>query len=123
MAAIISISDFVGFPLKCFKAYGLLYSDKEPASRRRKVLLNILRFASFFSITIPSVLLIVFIKENSNNLPLIVENMTPNGYALIVAVKLICIHRKKERFLDLLEALDDLMPKTKGEQNIFKVRK
>lgn len=123
MAALVSFSDFVKFPLKCFKAIGLVPYDADNVETVKK---KCLRFYHFFVITNLVIALIfatVFVKNNLGNLPLITENIPIYGYVLMAVVKSTCILVKKEEFKDLVDTLSELFPKTKEEQNIFKVRK
>jgi gustatory receptor len=75
-----------------------------------------------FSITIPVVFISIFIKEHSDDLLLIVENLPPVVCSLIVVMKVTCIYCKKGSFETLLNTLDDLLPKTKEEQKEIKVK-
>jgi odorant receptor len=75
------------------------------------------------SLIAASSLMVMFVRENLGNLALITENVPPYGYALMAVVKSTCILFTKAEFKDLMETLNELFPKTKEEQNIFKVRK
>jgi odorant receptor len=122
MAALISFSDFVGFPLKCFKVFGLVPQGEEPIKKWKKIFLKFWRVLGFATLAIPTVFMTVFIRDNLNDLSKIAENLPPYGYAAMVFVKVVGIYRKQSCFKTLLETLDGLFPRTKEEQNIFKVR-
>jgi odorant receptor len=122
MEALVSFSDFVSFPLKCFKVYGLLPYGEQPMKEWKRNWLKVWRILGLFSITIPAVFILMFIREHSDDLLLIVENLPPVVCSLIVVVKVTCIYYKKRSFETLLDTLDDLLPKTKKEQNKIKVK-
>jgi hypothetical protein len=121
MAALISFSDFVSFPLKCFKVFGLVPQGNPPMKKWKKIALKVWRILAFSIMTIPSGLMVMFVRENLNDLSLIAQNSTPVGYLLIAFVKVACIYRKQENFRSLLSDLEKMFPKTKEEQSIFKV--
>jgi odorant receptor len=121
MAALISFSDFVGFPLNCFKVFGVTPQETNQTSKVKRIFLEIWRFLAFFTLTIPSVLMINFIRENRKNLSLIAESAAPNGYLFLAFVKTIFIFRKRKCFKRILGTLSDMFPKSIEEQKIFKV--
>jgi hypothetical protein len=112
MAALILFSDFVGFPLELFKVFGLVPQGNPPMKRWKKGCLKICH-----------VFFVMFTIENWGNLTLIAKNLPQNGYLLMAAVNTTYIYLKEKQFRKLLENLDEIFPKTKEEQNIFKVKK
>jgi odorant receptor len=121
MAALISFSDFVGCPLTFFKVFGLAPQGNPPMKKWKRRLLEVWRCFSFFTLSIPGAFLVMFVRENLNDLPTLVKNVPPTGYLMMALVKTVCIYRKQKSFRVLLQDLEDMFPKTKEEQSIFKV--
>jgi uncharacterized membrane protein len=117
MDALISFSDFVGFPLKCFKVFGLKPQDEDSENKVRRNILKGWRAIALACMTVPFMFNIVYVIQNSGNLILIADSLTASGFTLMAFVKVICIYRKKESFRMLLKSVEDSFPKTKLEQN------
>jgi hypothetical protein len=122
MAALISFSDFVGFPLKCFKVFGVAPQDNEPIKGWKRKCMRVWRIYAFFTMTIPPALMVMFVRENIDDLSTIAKSLPQVGFLLMALVKTICIYRKQESFRSLLQDFDEMLPKSQEEQNIFKVK-
>jgi odorant receptor len=121
MSALITHSDFVWFPLKCFKVFGLVPYETYQVSRVKRVFLEIWRLNAFFTLTVPLILMVNFVRDNKDNLALIAESAAPNGYLFIAFIKTIFIFYKKKNFNHILQTLEEIFPKTKDEQKLFNV--
>lgn len=113
-------SDFVKFPLKCFKFFGL--TPHEPTNTIKKRLLRIYHYVQLLILTSRILCTSVFIKQNITNLTIITENIPPNGYICVTIAKSIAILHRASEFSDLFATLSDLFPKTKVEQETLKVK-
>lgn len=123
MDVLVRFSDFVAYPFKCFKVFGLIPYDPVEEQTWRKKLLKVYHYVVIADQILTLFMMSVFIKEHVKELTLVTESSPGCGYALLAVVKSISIYMRKEEFKDLMETLDDLFPKTQREQNIFKVRK
>jgi hypothetical protein len=118
----IYFSDFVSFPLNCFKVFGLVPQGNQPMNKKTKIFFEVWRFLGFTSLILPFLFVQVYIKEKKYELSAMAEGLPTNGYLVMVLVKIVCVYRKKKCFKKVLEILEDLFPKTRDEQNIFKVK-
>jgi odorant receptor len=123
MAALVKVSDFIEFPLKCFKVFGSVPYEFDGSESIKKKVLRVYHFAVMANLTVALTIMAIFVTKNIENLPQITENLALSGYTLMAVVKSISVLFKRKEFKELVETLSELFPKTKEEQNIFKVGK
>lgn len=121
MDSIIEFSEFVAFPLQCFRAYGLTPHETSDGGKWKKLRQAYLFFA-LANMSVSIALMVIYVCKNISNLVLVAQNAPPYGYTALAVLKSIAIYLHKNEFSDLLETLRDLFPKTKDDQKAFKVR-
>lgn len=125
MAAIVNFSEFVQFPFKCFKVFGLIPYDADtvmnPKKKLQRKLLKIYNHLVIGNLTMSVLMMAIFVTQNITNLALITESLPATGYAGLAAIKAIMTYISKNDFKILMETLHGLFPKTKDEQKNFKI--
>lgn len=122
MDALLSFSDFVDFPLKCFKAYGLVpYKTTELGGSWKSKLFAVYHFLAMANAIMGILMMAVYIGKHIDDLALVTES-SPYGYAAFAVIRSISISFRKEEFSDLMETLNDLFPKTTVEQKAFNIK-
>lgn len=122
MDALVNFTDFVQFPFKCFKVFGLIPYDADQTQTRKKKLLKVYHYLVIGNLTMSVMMMIIFVSKNLKNLTLITESVPATGFAGLAVLKAIMINKGKNDFKELMETLSDFFPKTKEEQKHFKVR-
>jgi odorant receptor len=122
MAALEKFSDFIEVPLKCFEVLGMKPYDKSPNSRRKKLCRAFFYF-SHTLVTISAGFFVVYFVQNCGDIQKMSESVPLWGYTFLVFAKSLSIFRNKTKFEQIIDTLDELFPKTKEEQAIFKVQK
>lgn len=119
--ALIKFSDFVAFPLKCFKVLGLSPADPENGSRGEKVL-KVYHVCVLFNLFLCLCMASINAILHFDDLAMITESFPSSGYAGVAIVKSLAISMGKKEFLDLMETFDGLFPKSRADQEVHKVR-
>lgn len=122
MEDLISLSDFVQFPVKCLKVFGLIAYDAENVETWKRKLLKIYHYVVIANLLLGLCWMSIFAHKNYRNLLLMTETLPPSGYALLAIIKSISIFSRRNEFKDLMETLSDVFPKTRHEQNFHQVR-
>lgn len=123
MDALVNFSEFVEFPFKCCKLFGLIPYKTDEIETRKKKLLKIYHFTVIANFIFSWFIMGMFMIENIRDLAKITEAVPTAGYSGLAVVKSIMIYLRKDQLKDLMETLSLLFPKKKDEQKIFKVRK
>jgi odorant receptor len=125
MAALESFSDFIKVPLKCFGVIGWKPYQQEPIkpeTRKEKFLKAYFCF-NVTSVVVGAALFIVSLKVNFESIEKLTKTIPPWGYTFMALSKSLCIFVNKEKFKEIIETLDELFPRTKKEQALFKPKK
>lgn len=122
MDALVNFADFVQFPLKCLKVFGLVPYESGNESSRRKKLLTVYLIFALSNLSLSMTLMVVYVCKNIRDVNLISENLPSFGYAVLAIVKSISIYLKKDEFRDLMDTLADLFPRSKNDQDALNIR-
>lgn len=122
MKDLISFSDFIQFPVKCLKVFGLIAYDADSVETWKKKFLRIYHYIVITNLLLGLCWMSIFAHKNYRNLLLMTETLPPSGYALLAIIKSISIFLRRDEFKDLMETLSDVFPKTRHEQNLHQVR-
>lgn len=120
--ALVKFSDFVQFPLKCLKVFGSVPYDADPVDNWKKKLFRIYHYVAIINMSFSQFCTGLYIKQHAENLTLVTIPAPGAVYACLGIVKVIQLLFRKEEFKDLMETLNDLLPKTKSEQERYKVK-
>jgi len=127
MAELVSISDFIGFPLKCFKAVAYPFFEENflrPSNwieRIRNLLLYF--YYAFVALTFLSLQVQMLVLMSKSGDLAIFTTQVPLFISIAVFyIKLIFISWKKPQMKDLLATLTKLFPATKEEQEAYDVK-
>ena len=118
----IEFSNFVDFPLKCFKVFGLNPNEADFRDSRKE---RLQKYYYYLVITILIMLNLetcVFIQKNITQLNLLTETLPAVGYTTLALVKSLTFSMKKKEFNDIMDTLRKLFPKSREEQKVFRVK-
>lgn len=121
MNTVIEFSEFVAFPLQCFRVYGLNPQGASDGGKWKR-LRQVYHFFALANMSVSIALMVIYVCKHIDNLALVAQNAPPYGYTALAVLKSIAIYLHNIEFSDLLKTLNDLFPKTKDEQKAFKVR-
>lgn len=122
MDGLVSSFEFIQFPLKCLKVYGLIPYDNGDGKWLKKRLLAIYHYFLIANLSICMLMFVFYVKNNLTRLELITENVALPGYGVLAIVKSISILLRRAEFQDLVDTLTELFPKNKEDQKAFNIR-
>lgn len=121
MNALFEFSEFVKFPLKCFKFLGLNPLD-ESKMTRKLIMKRIFYYFIISNMALFVIMAVMYTRVNFGNLALITENVPAFGYTAVACFKVLSISLGKREFKELEQTLSELFPKTKAEQDAARVK-
>lgn len=121
MARIIELSDFVGFPIKCFKFFGVNLIKPTGNEAWKAKLLEIYRCFTVANFCLILLSLLAYVVKNITDLASVAQPAI--GYFFLAIVKSTTFKNYSKEVSETVETLDELFPKTRESQKVLNVAK
>lgn len=121
MEASVEFSNFVQFPMKCFKVFGLIPNDADNVDTIKRKVLRVYHYLVIANQIMLLCMFSIYVKLNSKDLTLLTENVSSGGFCILAVLKAFAISSRRAEFMELMDVLDGFFPRTKEAQAIARV--
>lgn len=115
------LSDFVGFPIKCFKFFGVNLLNPTGDATWKAKLLEIYRCFTIVNFCLILLSLFTFVIKHITDSASVAQPAI--GYFFLAIVKSMTFKHYRKEVSETVEILDELFPRTTGSQKVLNVAK